>query len=56
MNEQYKNLNVPYILFQAGVEKMVDPFAPLDLEDDCKTQDKTTIYCEKMWHAVMGEE
>ena len=35
---------------------MVDPFAPLDLEEECQTKDKTTIYCDKMWHAVMAEE
>ena len=35
---------------------MVDPFAPLELEEVCKSKDKTTIYCEHMWHAVMGEE
>jgi alpha-beta hydrolase superfamily lysophospholipase len=52
----YKQLNTPYILFQAGVEKLVDPFAPLDLEDECQVKDKTTLYCENMWHAVMGEE
>ena len=31
VSEQYKEFKTPYILFQAGVEKMVDPFAPLDL-------------------------
>jgi len=31
VSTQYKEFNVPYILFQAGVEKLVDPFAPLDL-------------------------
>ena len=52
----FSELVTPYILFQAGVEKMVDPFAPLELEEVCKTKDKTTVYCEYMWHAVMGEE
>jgi esterase/lipase len=45
VSEQFKQLTVPYIIFQSGVEKMVDPFAALDLEEMSQTKDKTTIYC-----------
>jgi hypothetical protein len=29
---QFNQLTTPYILFQGGVDKFVDPFAPLELE------------------------
>lgn len=32
VSERYTQMSIPYIVFQAGVEKMVDPFGPLDLE------------------------
>ena len=56
ISQQFKELKTPYIIFQAGVDKMVDPFAPLDLEESCQSPDKTTIYCENMWHSVLAEE
>lgn len=31
VSQLYKDFSTPYILFQAGVDKLVDPFAPLDL-------------------------
>lgn len=40
------------MVFQAGVDKLVDPFAPLDLERACKSKDKTTIYMKDMWHSI----
>jgi alpha-beta hydrolase superfamily lysophospholipase len=43
-------------VFQAGVDKLVDPFAPLDLEKACKTKDKTTVYMKDMWHSIFYEE
>ena len=49
---QYHLLTTPYILFQGGVDKMIDPFAPLDLEELSPGKDKTTLYCEGMWHAL----
>jgi hypothetical protein len=27
----FPKFDAPYILFQSGIDKMVDPFAPLDL-------------------------
>lgn len=53
---QYNLFDTPYILFQAGVDKLVDPFAPLDLEKACKTKDKTTIYMKDMWHSIFNEK
>lgn len=52
VENEYSKLETPYLLFQSGVDKLVDPFAPLDLENECKTADKTTIYCRDMWHSV----
>lgn len=56
VSQLFKDFSSPYILFQAGVDKMVDPFAPLDLEEICQSKDKTTVYCEDMWHSVFAEE
>jgi acylglycerol lipase len=52
ISTQYHLLTTPYILFQGGVDKMIDPFAPLDLEETSPGKDKTTLYCEGMWHAL----
>ena len=56
MSELYEQLKTPYITFQAGVDKLVDSFAGLDLEEVSPSPDKTTIFCETMWHAVYQEE
>lgn len=55
ISAEYHLLNTPYILFQGGTDKLVDPFAPLDLEEASPSRDKTTLYCEEMWHAVYIE-
>jgi alpha-beta hydrolase superfamily lysophospholipase len=56
VSELYHEFDSNYILFQAGVDKLVDLFAPLDLEKQCKSKDKTTIYCKDMWHSVFMED
>ena len=56
IENEYHLFETPYILFQAGIDKMVDPFAPLDLEKACKAKDKTTIYMKEMWHSIYWEE
>lgn len=56
IEKEYHLFETPYILFQAGVDKLVDPFAPLDLEKSCKAKDKTTIYMKDMWHSIYMEE
>lgn len=43
---------MPYLLIQSGKDKLVDLFAPLDLEDKAQTKDKTTVYYKDMWHSV----
>ena len=55
VEKMYKLLEVPYIVFQGGVDKLVDPFAPLDLEKQSLSKDKTTIYIKGMWHSVFAE-
>lgn len=52
----YHLFDTPYILFQSGVDKLVDPFAAIDLERACKVKDKTTIYMKDMWHSIFMEE
>jgi alpha-beta hydrolase superfamily lysophospholipase len=37
------------------VDKLVDPFAALDLERACKSKDKTTVYMKDMWHSLYME-
>jgi len=59
MNEtstRFSEFEVPYILFQGGVDKTVDLFAPLDLEKQCQSTDKTTVYFKDMWHCIPFEE
>jgi hypothetical protein len=55
VSTEYHLLITPYILFQGGTDKAVDPFAALDLEDVSPSKDKTTLYYEKMWHAIHTE-
>lgn len=52
---EYGLLKSPYICFQGGIDKFVDPFAPLDLEEQSPSLDKTTLYSEDMWHSLYGE-
>ena len=49
---QYSNFTTPYLLIQSGNDKLVDPFACLDLEHLSPSQDKTTVLIYDMWHAI----
>jgi alpha-beta hydrolase superfamily lysophospholipase len=51
----FKKLSTPYIIFQGGVDKYIDPFAAIDLERESQTQDKTTVIYKDMWHEVHHE-
>lgn len=55
ISNEYHLLKSPYICFQGGTDKFVDPFAPLDLEEQSPSTDKTTLYSEDMWHSVYSE-
>jgi len=44
IENSYKQFKNPYILFQGGVDKSVDVFAPIDFEKQCQSKDKATIY------------
>lgn len=52
----YKQFKTSYILFQGGVDKSVDLFAPLDLQKQCQSKDKTTIYFKDLWHSIFFQE
>lgn len=52
IEKEYHLFEASYIAFQAGVDKLVDPFAPLDLERACRSKDKTTVYMKDMWHSI----
>ena len=56
VSHMYDQLTVPYITFQAGLDKLVDTFAALDLEEQSPSKDKTTVYCETAWHFLAIEE
>lgn len=59
MNEISKlfgSVSNSYILFQGGVDKSSDLFAPIDLEKESSAKDKTTIYYKNLWHSVFYEE
>ena len=49
-------METPYIVIQGGVDKLVDLFAPLDLEKESPCKDKTTVYIKSMWHSLFYEE
>lgn len=56
VSQMFHLFDCPYIIFQAGVDKSVDLFAGLDLEEMSPSKDKKTVYCPKMWHAAFSEE
>ena len=56
LSQRYSELSIPYITFQAGVDKQVDTFAALDLEEQSPSPDKTTVYCEEAWHFLIYEK
>lgn len=51
----YSKLETPYIMFQGGVDKYIDPFAAIDLERESQSKDKTTIIYKDMWHEIHHE-
>lgn len=52
----YKELSSPYLLIQSGSDKLVDPFACLDLQKASPSSDKTTVIIHGMWHAVWFDD
>lgn len=52
----YSKLMSPYLVVQSGTDKLVDPFACLDLERLSPSQDKTTVIINGMWHAVWFDD
>lgn len=54
--KMYKQLTTPYLLVQSGCDKLVDPFACLDLEQQSPSKDKTTVIINDMWHAVWFDD
>lgn len=46
-------MQTPYLCIQGGVDKSVDLFAPLDLEKESISKDKTTIYYKELWHDIL---
>lgn len=48
----YGKFRTPYLLVQSGSDKLVDPFACLDLEAESQSPDKTTVIIHDMWHAI----
>lgn len=55
-SRKYNQLSAPYLLVQAGSDKLVDPFACLDLEAASPSSDKTTVLVHGMWHAVWFDD
>ena len=50
--KEYSNFMTPYLMIQSGSDKLVDPFAALDLEKLSPSRDKTTVIIYDMWHAI----
>jgi esterase/lipase len=49
-------ITTPFLCLAAGVEKLVDPFAALELGERSRAEDKRVVYCEDMWHVMTEEE
>ena len=49
-------MHLPYLVVQSGSDKIVDPFACLDLEEVSPSKDKTTVIIGDMWHAVWFDD
>ena len=45
VSSSFELFKTPYIVFEGLVDKIVDLFAPLDLEELSASEDKTTVYC-----------
>lgn len=41
---------LPYLFVQSGSDKVVDPFAIVDFDRDCQSDDKTHFFAKDMWH------
>ena len=54
VSTQYGNFKTPYLTVMGGMEKMVDLFAPVDLEKESPSKDKTAFYIKDMWHSVIS--
>ena len=52
-DQDFNKMQISYLCVQGGVDKSVDLFAPLDLEKESISKDKTTIYYKEMWHDVL---
>jgi hypothetical protein len=48
----FSAFSLPYLVVQSGIEKVIDPFAVLDLEERSPSPDKTSIFIPTMWHAL----
>ncbi len=46
-------MKTPYLCIQGGMDINVDLFAPLDLEKQSISTDKTTIYYKEVWHDIL---
>jgi acylglycerol lipase len=55
IRKNYNRLETPYLLFQGGRDKVVDPFACVDLENESPSKDKTTVIYKEMWHEIPYE-
>lgn len=55
ISENYYRLETPYIFFQGGNDKLVDPCACIDLERESVSKDKTTVIYRDMWHEIPYE-
>ena len=51
-HREYSKFSTPYLLIQSGSDKLVDPFACLDLEEKSPSKDKRTVIIYGMWHAI----
>jgi len=54
--ETFDKFDVPFVVVQGGLDKLVNPMVAFDLYDKSITKDKQIWFYEEMWHDVWHEE
>ena len=56
LDKTFKLYKAPFLVLQAGIDKLVDPFLGFDLMKESPSTDKEHIFYETSWHNMWGED
>ena len=56
VNKKLDKFNVPFLIFQGGIDKLVDIAGAFDIMEKSKSQDKTLLFYENAWHDLCHEQ